>query len=162
MPADFTWHKVLEDWANAVQPFAQIVVENGVFARDGYSRFEYPELNDKLQRATLQEIDASPIDSFGVIGDAICVMETEAAAWLLPILLRFGSVSQEDIYARSVINVLRQRISKLATWPDIKRIILPVTRDRLYALALLCCELGWQHDEKRVIKRTAECKDIFF
>ena len=162
MPADFTWHNVLEDWANAVQPFAQIVVEHGVFPRNDYSYCEYPELNDILKRATLQEIDALPIDSFGVIGDVICALETEAAAWLLPILLRFGSVSQDSIYERQVINVLRQRISKLATWPEIKRIILPVTRDRLYALALLCCELGWHYDEKRVIKRSAECKDIFF
>ena len=110
---------------------------------------------------TLQEIDTWPLESFGSTGDRICVLRPEASLWLLPILLRFASVSEEPVYATSIIDALRQKISKLASWPEIKRMISPGTRDRLNELARVCCDLGW-HDKKRAKRRMAECKEVFF
>jgi hypothetical protein len=161
MFVDLSWQCVLENWASAAQRFAIVVADNGVLNCDDPWCDDYRGLNEKMRHATLQEIDAFPFDSFGAIGDVICVLKPEASVWLLPILLRFGSVSQEPIYARSVIDALRQEISKIAKWSDTKRMISPNTRDRLYELARACCELGWQ-DEKRALKRAMECKEILF
>src|SRR4051794_25774611 len=104
--ADPDWQNVLREWTDVLQPVSLAVIENGLFYQDD----ETKELESTL-RVSLREIDALPIQFFGAIGDLIALLKPEAALWLLPILLRFGSVSEDSIYARSVVNKLRQDIA---------------------------------------------------
>ena len=160
MLPDVTWQNVLEDWAHVVHPFVQAVIDNGMFPRDDPWCFEYRGLDNRLQQASLQEIDAFLPDlPFGSTGSGISVLKPEASLWLLPVLLRFGSVSEDSTYATSVVDVLRQKICRLETWPEIKSRLSDSTRTSICEIALECCKLGWQ-DERRVAKRGAECRII--
>lgn len=158
MSPDTAWQRALEDWAHVVHPFVQAVIDNGMFARDDPWCFEYRGLDNTLQRANLPEIDALPDLPFGPIGDGVSVLKAEACLWLLPVLVRFASVSEETIYAASVIDALRNKVCLLPAWPQIKRRLSNSTRTLVCEIAVECCKLGWQ--DERAAKRSAECRDI--
>ena len=151
--------RVLAEWTCVTSALFQDGREGVLFFGENGPHFEDQELRDVLRLATLKDVSRLPINTFGAIGDTIPMLTDKAFIWLLPILLLFGSLSEEPVYAMSVVNGLRQRLPESDDWIAIKRKVSSQTFEWMYSLSSKCCFLGWQ-DEKRIRKRLNSCREI--
>lgn len=121
---------------------------------------EFPELAEHLRAASLSEISELPVMAFGAIGDAILWLTSEEFLWLLPILLDFGRRSDEPVYARSVVDRLRETVPRVDAWPAIRDRLSAGVIQSMCLMSEKCCYLGWD-DERRRRKRVESCASIF-
>ena len=120
----------------------------------GFLREENPELARVLDspQASLPKITAMGMRLFDPIGSDITWLSTDALIWLLPIVLAVACISQEPVFATSIVNAMLERLPKSEQWREITRKLTPQTRRWIREQARLCCELGWD-DPKRRKKR---------
>lgn len=164
MSDKMSFDNALDEWSTLVRPRVRPAIKTHLFFYDETrpSLFEYRDLEDQLRRASLQEVAAMPVNTFGAIGDDIPMLKPEAFLWLLPVLLQFGSRSAEPIYASSVIDRFLQEIAPMSVWPQIQRELSRRTVDCMHEYAKQCCRLGWEGTtERRVQERLNACEEVF-
>lgn len=161
---DALCYHALDDWSKVVGPYVECSLKDHLFYFDPEAPwlFEFDEFEAQLRPLSLQEIAELSIDPFAPIGDGIPMLKPEAFLWLLPVLLRFATCSEEPIYSCGVINHLLQDVMPMPIWRQIKQEVSRETLDCMHEYAKHCCRLGWEGTtERRVQKRLAACAEAF-